>query len=185
MMKKMDLFSIDEQLLRQDELTIISKYLELLEMKYPAATICASAAELITAIRRLDDTPNPVELLMTEYSMGHEEGLLLMSLSEALLRTKHAGTKDDLVADKLVQGLWSKRSHLFQTWTAYFLEKSLSCSRWLLSHTGLWVGKMSAKSIRVSMQVIMRALADQFVFSETIQKAIARAETELNKGYRY
>lgn len=183
--EKNELFSIGEDMLRQDEIELITEYLDWLHAKYPGALIRSAALDLINAIRQNAPEPNPVELLMAEYSMSHEEGLLLMSLSEALLRTEHAGTRDALIADKLTQGQWSKRRKLFQSWSAYLLEKSLLSSKWLLSGLGSWVAMVSAKGISASMQRVMRSLAEHFVFSETIDNAIERADVELNKGYRY
>src|SRR5262249_26326052 len=48
-----------------------------------------------------------VESFMQEFSLGTREGLVLMCLAEALLRTPDDDTRDRLIAEKIASADWA------------------------------------------------------------------------------
>jgi RHH-type proline utilization regulon transcriptional repressor/proline dehydrogenase/delta 1-pyrroline-5-carboxylate dehydrogenase len=73
------------------------------------------AEALVVAARRSAQKQGVVESFLQEFSLGTREGLVLMSLAEALLRTPDAETRDALIAEKISSADWA--SHLGQSRT--------------------------------------------------------------------
>ena len=70
------------------------------------ATISAAALELVATLRS-DGQPVPLmDALLQEYGLSTEEGVALMRLSEALIRTPDFATSRKLVRDKLIDADW-------------------------------------------------------------------------------
>ncbi len=69
--------------------------------------ILTKARELSTEIRRVQAKKSSVDVLLQEFSLSSEEGVLLMCLAEALLRIPDTHTQDQLIRDKLLGGDWS------------------------------------------------------------------------------
>ena len=63
--------------------------------------IAAEAVELVRAARASPRRQGVVEGFLQEFSLGTREGLALMCLAEALLRTPDAETRDRLIAEAL------------------------------------------------------------------------------------
>ena len=72
--------------------------------------IMAEAIHLVKAARRSSRRKGVVEGFLQEFSLGTREGLALMCLAEALLRTPDAETRDWLIAEKIGSADWA--SHL-------------------------------------------------------------------------
>ena len=70
------------------------------------ATITATAAGLIEAIRGKQRYRAGINALLAEYSLSSREGVVLMCLAEALLRVPDRLTADRLIRDKLGGGDW-------------------------------------------------------------------------------
>jgi RHH-type proline utilization regulon transcriptional repressor/proline dehydrogenase/delta 1-pyrroline-5-carboxylate dehydrogenase len=163
----------------------------------PAARerVTAAATELVEALRRMSD-PGIMEQFLSTYGLSTEEGVALMCLAEAYLRTPDAPTVDALIRDKIGSSNW--RSHLGETDS--FL---VNASTWALMLTGRVLGdagmdeqeltgfmaqavrRLGEPVVRVAIEQAMKILGRQFVLGASISDALKRAEGMEKKGYSY
>jgi len=74
------------------------------------AKISDSALDLVATLRS-DGRPVPLmDALLQEYGLSTEEGVALMRLSEALIRTPDFATSRKLVRDKLIDADWDEHA---------------------------------------------------------------------------
>jgi RHH-type proline utilization regulon transcriptional repressor/proline dehydrogenase/delta 1-pyrroline-5-carboxylate dehydrogenase len=151
------------------------------------ASVGKEAATLVAKARRMDRRPGMVESFLQEFSLSTPEGLALMGLAEALLRTPDAGTRDRLIAEKISAADWA--SHLGQSDSLL-----VNASTWGLMLTGrlIDVGGMDDASgtirrlaarvgepiVRAAVAQAVRIMGEQFVLGHGIEDAIARAARE-------
>jgi RHH-type proline utilization regulon transcriptional repressor/proline dehydrogenase/delta 1-pyrroline-5-carboxylate dehydrogenase len=121
-----------------------------------------------------------VESFLQEFSLGTREGLALMCLAEALLRTPDEDTRDRLIAEKIGSADWS--SHLGQSDSLF-----VNASTWGLMLTGKLVdvdeeaktdlpgflkrivGRLGEPVIREAVAAAVRIMGEQFVVGRTIE----------------
>ena len=153
------------------------------------AVVRAEAESLVRATRKAAQRQGVVESFLKEFSLGTREGLALMCLAEALLRTPDEATRDQLIAEKIAPADWA--SHLGQSDNWF-----VNASTWGLMLTGRIVdvedsakkdlkGYITGLSQRVGEPVIRAAVAqairimgEQFVLGRTIEDALKRAKKE-------
>ena len=158
-----------------------------------AAQALATATRLVTALRSAPVTGG-VEQLIQEYALSTHEGVALMCLAEALLRIPDAGTRDDLIRDKIAGGDWW--AHLGAGRPVF-----VNAATWGLVMTGKLVGSIDERGlgaaltrliaragepiIRRAVDLAMRLMGEQFVTGRTIDEALGRARVQEAKGFRY
>jgi len=151
------------------------------------------ATRLVTALRAAPATGG-VEQLVQEYALSTNEGVALMCLAEALLRIPDAGTRDDLIRDKVAGGDWW--AHLGAARPVF-----VNAATWGLVMTGKLVGSIDERGlgaaltrliaragepiIRRAVDLAMRLMGEQFVTGRTIDEALGRARVQEAKGFRY
>src|SRR5690606_11143379 len=158
-----------------------------------AIAIRATAEKAVRAIR-VKGKGGGVEGLMHEYALSSQEGIALMCLAEALLRTPDNSTRDLLIADKIAPGNW--QSHMG-------LDRSVfvNAASWGLVVTGRLVTPVDEKglsralsrlvarsgepAIRAGIKMAMRMLGEQFVAGQTIGEALKHARDWEAKGFGY
>lgn len=151
--------------------------------------IVAEAAALVEGARGATKKQGMVESFLQQFSLGTREGLALMCLAEALLRTPDAETRDRLIAEKIGSADWA--SHLGQSDSLF-----VNASTWGLMLTGRLVevddeakrdlgGFLKRITARVGEPVIRQAvgaavkmMGEQFVLGRTIGDALARSRKE-------
>lgn len=147
------------------------------------------AEDLVRAARKSAKRQGVVESFLQEFSLGTREGLALMCLAEALLRTPDEETRDRLIAEKIGGADWA--SHLGQSDSLF-----VNASTWGLMLTGKLVevddharrdmpGFLKGLVERIGEPVVRRAVAqaigimgEQFVLGRTIEAALKRAGKE-------
>nr|MBP7909203.1 bifunctional proline dehydrogenase/L-glutamate gamma-semialdehyde dehydrogenase PutA [Pseudomonadales bacterium] len=160
------------------------------------ATITATAAGLIEAIRGKQRYRAGINALLAEYSLSSREGVVLMCLAEALLRVPDRLTADRLIRDKLGGGDW--RAHVGNSQSLF-----VNASAWGLLLTGkvvrlreedtesAWrmlrqtVGRAGEPAIRAAMRLAMKIMGTQFVLDTDIAAALDKAREWEERGYRY
>jgi len=153
------------------------------------AAVLASAVGLVEHARASVKKQGVVESFLQEFSLGTREGLALMCLAEALLRTPDEDTRDRLIAEKIGSADWS--SHLGQSDSLF-----VNASTWGLMLTGKLVdvdeeaktdlpgflkrivGRVGEPVIREAVAAAVRIMGEQFVVGRTIQNALKRADRE-------
>ena len=153
------------------------------------AAVRAEAEALVRGARRSVRKQGVVESFLQEFSLGTREGLALMCLAEALLRTPDEETRDRLIAEKIGSADWS--SHLGQSDSLF-----VNASTWGLMLTGKLVdvdeeaktdlpgflkriaGRLGEPVIREAVAAAVRIMGEQFVVGRTIEAALKRANRE-------
>ena len=93
------------------------------------AAVLNSAIDLVERARASVKKQGVVESFLQEFSLGTREGLALMCLAEALLRTPDEDTRDRLIAEKIGSADWT--SHIGQSDSLF-----VNASTWGLMLTG-------------------------------------------------
>ncbi|MCE3288800.1 MAG: integrase, partial [Caulobacter sp.] len=151
------------------------------------AAVRAEAEALVRGARRSVRRQGVVENFLQEFSLSTKEGLALMCLAEALLRTPDEETKDRLIAEKIGSADWA--SHLGKSGSLF-----VNASTWGLMLTGKLVevdeqaesdlpgflkrvaSRVGEPVIRAAVGQAIRIMGEQFVLGRTIEAAIARAK---------
>ena len=153
------------------------------------AAVRAEAEALVRGARRKARRQGVVEGFLQEFSLGTREGLALMCLAEALLRTPDEETRDRLIAEKIGPADWA--SHLGRSESLF-----VNASTWGLMLTGRLIdvdeeartdppgfmrrlaGRVGEPVIRAAVAQAVRIMGEQFVLGRTIEAALARAKAE-------
>ncbi|MBX7249775.1 MAG: bifunctional proline dehydrogenase/L-glutamate gamma-semialdehyde dehydrogenase PutA [Caulobacteraceae bacterium] len=151
--------------------------------------VVAEAEDLVKTARRSSERQGVVESFLQQFSLGTREGLALMCLAEALLRTPDEDTKDRLIAEKIGSADWA--SHLGQSDSLF-----VNASTWGLMLTGRIVdvdeearadlggflkklaGRIGEPVIRQAVAAAVRIMGEQFVLGRDIESALKRARRE-------
>lgn len=153
------------------------------------AAVRAEAEALVRAARRSAKKQGVVESFLQEFSLSTREGLALMCLAEALLRTPDEDTRDRLIAEKISSADWA--SHAGRSGSLL-----VNASTWSLMLTGKIIdpdeqakadlpgfirslaGRLGEPVIRRAVGAAVRIMGEQFVLGATIEKALKRADQD-------
>jgi len=153
------------------------------------AAVTAEAEALVRAARRSARRQGVVEGFLQEFSLGTREGLALMCLAEALLRTPDDATRDALIAEKIGPADWA--GHLGQSENLF-----VNASTWGLMLTGRLIdvdeetkrdaagfvkrlaNRVGEPVIRAAVAQAIRIMGEQFVLGRTIGDALKRAKKD-------
>jgi RHH-type proline utilization regulon transcriptional repressor/proline dehydrogenase/delta 1-pyrroline-5-carboxylate dehydrogenase len=149
-------------------------------------SVMDEATALVRAARRGARRQGVVESFLQEFSLSTREGLALMCLAEALLRTPDEETRDKLIAEKIASADWA--SHAGNSDSIL-----VNASTWSLMLTGKLIdpdeeagadlpgfirklaGRLGEPVIRRAVGAAVKIMGEQFVLGATIEKAIRRA----------
>ena len=153
------------------------------------ADVVREAVALVEQARRASGKQGMVESFLQQFSLGTREGLALMCLAEALLRTPDANTRDRLIAEKIGSADWA--SHLGQsdsmfvnasTWGLMLTGRLIEVDEEARSDLGGFLKRITARLgepvIRQAVSAAVRMMGEQFVLGRTIGDALARAGRE-------
>jgi RHH-type proline utilization regulon transcriptional repressor/proline dehydrogenase/delta 1-pyrroline-5-carboxylate dehydrogenase len=153
------------------------------------AAVLNDAIGLVESARKSQKRQGVVESFLQEFSLGTREGLALMCLAEALLRTPDADTRDRLIAEKIGSADWA--SHMGQSDSLF-----VNASTWGLMLTGKLVdvddearsdlpnflkrlvGRLGEPVIRQAVATAVKIMGEQFVVGRTIDAALKRSDRE-------
>lgn len=153
------------------------------------AGVSADAQALVRAARNHAHRQGVVESFLQEFSLGTKEGLALMCLAEALLRTPDQDTRDRLIAEKIGSADWAshlgKSDSLFvnaSTWGLMLTGKLVDVDEEAKSDIGGFVkrlaGRIGEPVVRQAVGAAVRIMGEQFVLGRTIEDALKRARKE-------
>jgi RHH-type proline utilization regulon transcriptional repressor/proline dehydrogenase/delta 1-pyrroline-5-carboxylate dehydrogenase len=151
--------------------------------------VVATAARLVEGARASARKQGVVESFLKEFSLGTREGLALMCLAEALLRTPDAETRDRLIAEKISMADWArhlgKSDSLFvnaSTWGLMLTGKLVDVEDEARRDAGAYLKRLTAKAgepvIRQAVAAAVRIMGEQFVLGRSIGDALRRAQRE-------
>ena len=152
----------------------------------------ATARRLIEGIRAKASRFGGIDDFLQEYSLSTNEGLALMVLAEALLRVPGDDTADRLIEDKLGHGDFlhhEVRSHAplvtASAWALGLAARVISPGE---TPEGVVAGlarRLGLPTVRTAARQAMRLLGSHFVLGETIEEALARANSGSGRLFRY
>src|SRR5450759_3841360 len=151
-----------------------------------------TATRLIEAIRSTDDRLGGVEDMLREFALSTKEGLALMVLAEALLRVPDARTADQFIEDKLGQGDFvhhETRSSAFlvnaSAWALGLSARVVQPGKTPQGTLGQLTKRLGAPAVRAATRQAMRLMGSHFVLGETIEAALARAQSTSGPRYSF
>ena len=151
----------------------------------------AAAARVATPwVQAVRDNPPPfwaMESLLREYPISSAEGLALMRLAEALLRVPDAETAIALTADQLGRAdfadsgdqVLSRLSSTAIALSKHFLPDPLAAAA--SAQPGL-MAKLGARTVVAATLRAVQLLGRQFVLGQTMQEAMAEADSARAKA---
>ena len=157
-----------------------------------------TAAEFVEMARANAVRSGLIDKFLQEYGLSTSEGVTLMRLAEALLRTPDAATANALIEDKIEAGDWSSHKGASPFPLVNFSTRALML-------TAAWLDEIEAKDplgrmaaatksaldrlgepvIRASVAQAMRIMGEHFVLGETISDAMRRAQKYAKNGYLF
>src|SRR5471032_1412588 len=172
----------------RDETAAVRQLLESLSLTSDARTVIMRRALLLVRGARLRARrQGVVESFLQEFSLSTPEGLALMGIAEALLRTPGAATKDRLIAERVSAADW--RTHLGGSDSMF-----VNASTWALLLTSKWgdygdlsdgaailhrlVTRLGESVVRAAVGRAIWIMGHQFVLGDSIEAALARARKE-------
>jgi RHH-type proline utilization regulon transcriptional repressor/proline dehydrogenase/delta 1-pyrroline-5-carboxylate dehydrogenase len=174
----------------QDEAEVVRSLLDRQPLD-PAqrAAVVAEAVALVEGARAATKKQGVVESFLQQFSLGTREGLALMCLAEALLRTPDADTRDRLIAEKIGAADWAshlgKSDSLFvnaSTWGLMLTGRLVDVDEEARRDLGGFLKRMTARLgepvIRQAVGAAVRMMGEQFVLGRTIGDALTRARKE-------
>ncbi|WP_296595431.1 bifunctional proline dehydrogenase/L-glutamate gamma-semialdehyde dehydrogenase PutA [Phenylobacterium sp.] len=170
-----------------DERTALATLLAAKPLSHQDREAVQTEAEaLVRAARKNANRQGVVESFLQEFSLSTREGLALMCLAEALLRTPDEETRDRLIAEKIASADWA--SHAGQsdsmlvnasTWSLMLTGKIIDPDQEARSDLPGFIkrlaGRLGEPVIRRAVGAAVRIMGEQFVLGATIEKAIKRA----------
>src|SRR5512143_189843 len=147
------------------------------------------AIALVRAARRNARRQGVVESFLQEFSLSTREGLALMCLAEALLRTPDEDTRDKLIAEKIASADWA--SHIggsdsllvnASTWSLMLTGKVIDPDEEARADLPGFIrrlaGRLGEPVIRRAVGAAVRIMGEQFVLGATIETALRRARDD-------
>jgi RHH-type proline utilization regulon transcriptional repressor/proline dehydrogenase/delta 1-pyrroline-5-carboxylate dehydrogenase len=139
-----------------------------------------------------------IDKFLQEYGLSTAEGVTLMRLAEALLRTPDAATADALIKDKVEAGDWAAHKGKSPFPLVNFSTRALML-------TAAWLDDIEAKDptgkivkatkglldrvgepvIRAAVGEAMKIMGEHFVLGQTIGEALQRGRAYAQKGYNF
>jgi len=156
------------------------------------------AAEFVALARAGAARSGMIDKFLQEYGLSTAEGVTLMRLAEALLRTPDAATANSLIEDKIEAGDWAAHRGKSPFPLVNFSTRALML-------TAAWLDDVEAKDplgrmakatkdaldrlgepvIRASVAQAMRIMGEHFVLGETIDEAMRRGRKFEGNGYLF
>jgi RHH-type proline utilization regulon transcriptional repressor/proline dehydrogenase/delta 1-pyrroline-5-carboxylate dehydrogenase len=147
------------------------------------------ALALVRAARRSARRQGLVEDFLQEFSLSTPEGLALMCLAEALLRTPDEATRDRLIAEKIASADWTRHAGRSgsllvnaSTWSLMLTGRLIAPDEQAERDLGGFIrrlaGRLGEPMIRRAVGAAVRIMGEQFVLGATIDKALKRAAAE-------
>ena len=177
---------------RAPEEEVLARLVPQARLADPSA-VAARARALVEAVRAAPQRGG-VESFLATYGLSTREGIVLMSLAEALLRIPDADIANRLIQDKMGSAEWDKQigqsDSLFvnaSTWALMLTGRLLNDddSNDLGGFARRLLARGSRPVIREALLQAMRLMGSQFVMGETIESALERADDRDNRRYRH
>ncbi len=142
-----------------------------------------TARQLVETVRQNNTRPPLINTFLQEYGLSTEEGVTLMRLSEALIRTPDKWTAFKLIRDKLEPGDWAKHSFKSHSKMVDFATFGLELSKgWIKSSGGIRAENLAARMgdnvLHTAVFRVMAMMGDHYVLGKNIEHALKTARRD-------
>ncbi len=157
-----------------------------------------AAVDFVEYARANANRSGLIDKFLQEYGLSTTEGVTLMRLAEALLRTPDVATADALIRDKVETGDWAAHRGKSQFPLVNFSTNALMLTaawlddvegqgpaRQMLRATKSLLDRVGEPVIRSSVAQAMQIMGEHFVLGETIHAALKRARPYRDHGYSF
>ncbi|MGJ8564592.1 MAG: bifunctional proline dehydrogenase/L-glutamate gamma-semialdehyde dehydrogenase PutA [Alphaproteobacteria bacterium] len=179
-----ELYTADEKTLR-DELILICRL-----TPDDRKVIETKARDYVKYLRSDKSSEQLIDTFLQEYGLSTAEGLTLMRLAEALIRTPDFGTGRLLVRDKLSDGDWSshaKKSDSF--WVNQATSGLRVTKQWIVKSGGPAAQNLAARlgdrAMGLGVAGAMSMMGAHFVLGRNIQEATKNARASERAGFTH
>ena len=153
-------------------------------------TIENRALALVEKARTGSKRGQLIDQFLQQYGLSTQEGVTLMRLCEALIRTPDAHTADILVRDKVSSGNWADHIGDSSSMLVNASTRGLQVSTaWIVGTGGIrakhLVAKMGDTVLRQAMQHAIGRMGEHFVLGATIDSAFSKAREAESNGYAF
>jgi RHH-type proline utilization regulon transcriptional repressor/proline dehydrogenase/delta 1-pyrroline-5-carboxylate dehydrogenase len=143
--------------------------------------IVARAADWVAKVRSSEHKPGLIDAFLQEYGLSTQEGIILMRLSEALIRTPDFTTAQALMRDKFSGGLWSSHAGRSSSLLINSATNSLRLTAAWISATGgraaeNLAAKLGDRVLHAAVVRGMSIMAQHFVLGSSIENAVQRSK---------
>lgn len=164
-----------------DEDDTLAKLVTLTTLTADDRAEISSAALALVATIRSEGRPVPLmDALLQEYGLSTEEGVALMRLSEALIRTPDFTTSRKLIRDKLIDADWDEHAWQAPDFLVNQATNGLRLSSgWVKASGGLAASNIASRLgdrvLGLAMNRVMTVMAEHFVLGRSIEDAAKNA----------
>jgi len=157
-------------------------------------SIKKDATLLAEALRRNDQAKGGVLAFIRHYNLSTQEGIVLMSLAESLLRVPDKATKALLISEKLSSASWTKRIEDSCSTSVSVVSRCLSASKAVLetpkqsSFLNAWKGmvkRLGEPVIKKAVSAAIAKMSEHFVLGRDIDEALSNAKNRLKEGLHF
>jgi RHH-type transcriptional regulator, proline utilization regulon repressor / proline dehydrogenase / delta 1-pyrroline-5-carboxylate dehydrogenase len=155
-------------------------------------TIAGQAANWVKQVRAASQKSGMIDAFLQEYGLSTQEGIILMRLSEALIRTPDFTTAQALMRDKLTGGAWAEHAGRSPSLLINGATSGLRLTAtWISASGGKGAANLAAKmGDRVLHAAVVRGMgimAEHFVLGSSIENAVKKsiANTAHNDLYSF
>ena len=175
----------------KDEADLLPELSRLVELSVAErASIAEEATRLVRDVRSDQGSITVFDKLLQEYGLSTHEGVQLMRLAEALIRTPDFDTRRLLIRDKIGNADWA--SHAGQS-ESFFVNQATNGLRFtrgwvrLTGHTDASgvAAKFGDRVLVAAMNRAMKTMGKHFVLGRDIAEAIQRSEKSSGTAYSY
>ncbi|MEM9494589.1 MAG: bifunctional proline dehydrogenase/L-glutamate gamma-semialdehyde dehydrogenase PutA [Pseudomonadota bacterium] len=156
------------------------------------------AADFVKDARANAGRSGLIDKFLQEYGLSTAEGVTLMRLAEALLRTPDAATADALIEDKIEAGDWASHrgkspfplvnfsTHALMATAAWLDDvEAKDPLRKMVAATKSILDRLGEPVIRASVGQAMRIMGEHFVLGQSIDEAMRRGRSFAAHGYLF
>ncbi|MEM9055383.1 MAG: proline dehydrogenase family protein [Pseudomonadota bacterium] len=154
------------------------------------ARVFEDARGLVADIRADDRATSTIDDLLLEYGLSTEEGVTLMRLAEALIRTPDFATSRSLIRDKIGGANWSAHAGKSQSFLVNQATNGLRLTSAWVAGTGgpgakNLLAKLGDQVMERAVEQAMAIMGDHFVLGRDIDQAIKRAQKAERAGFTH
>lgn len=153
-------------------------------------SIKVNAQEYVDHLRSNKNNAELIDTFLLEYGLSTTEGLTLMRLAEALIRTPDFGTGRLLMRDKLQNGSWSEHARKSDSFWVNQATSGLRVTKqWIKKSGGVEAQNLAARlgdrAMGLGVAGAMSLMGDHFVLGRNIVEATKKARHSHDKGFTH